>query len=494
MGLSLAIVALVVVALVSMRKEERSPGAVPIETQDSAASDAGLPAPESGASSERAASRERTTSSPPPPPVSASAPPGCPEDEPETSDFVRPSLWELFRLRTQELRDRLPQLSRDASAELREGLGRLGRDEESALALLASAPDRERDGFDVAVAARVHAAMRALGRRDVDAALQHAKAAVRDDPSDPIARALLSRAAIEAGDTFRVREALERAFEMAFDEPAIALAHARAQAEAAHFERALRAVDLYLEAVPDDVRVRSFRERLFSRAELTAGHHRSSSAGIDVLYPPDAVSAEALRSLFETVRTSLDEVARRTGHERRAELSVVVYADREEMRRATCTPEWTGAVYDGVLHLDAPTLARPEIAKRVLRHEATHAQLSRVRGVIPHWFNEGFAQWMEGPPSARARASWRRMSGSGFWIPFASLEGALLVIDDPRDAELAYHQSLAMVRYLVHRRGERAIGEAIERIERGEHEDLLSALLGEAMRGEQLLAFLAREP
>jgi hypothetical protein len=66
-----------------------------------------------------------------------------------------------------------------------------------------------------------------------------------------------------------------------------------------------------------------------------------------------------------------------------------------------------------------------------------------------------------------------------------------LVIDDPRDAELAYHQSLAMVRYLVHYRGERALGDAIERIERGEHEDLLDALLGEPARGEDLLAFLA---
>jgi hypothetical protein len=48
-----------------------------------------------------------------------------------------------------------------------------------------------------------------------------------------------------------------------------------------------------------------------------------------------------------------------------------------------------------------------------------------------------------------------------------------------------------MVRYLVHYRGERSLGDAIERIERGEHEDLLDALLGEPARGEDLLTFLA---
>lgn len=489
--LGFAVVALVAGAMAIAWPRERIERAAPVVQ----VTDAGAPPVATAAGeTEPVAEPAAPSSPPPPPPVSASAPPGCPEDEPESAGFVRPSLWELLRLRTQELRDRLPQLSRDASPELREGLTRLGDEEEEALALLASAPDRVRDGFDVAIAGRLHAGMRALGRRDARTAHRHAAVAVREDASDPIAQALLALASGELADPTRSRDALDRAYALADDEPAIALAHARAQAEAAHFDRALRAADVYLDAVPEDVRLRSWRERMASRAELTAGHVRASRAGIDVLYPRDAVGAEPLRALFDTVRTTLDEVARRTGHARRAELAVVVYADRDAMRRATCTPEWTGAVFDGVLHLHAQTLSHPVVASRVLRHEATHAQLARIHGLIPHWLNEGFAQWMEGPPSEGARASWRRMTERRFWIPFASLEGGLLVIDEPRDAELAYHQSLAMVRYLIHRRGERAIGEAVERIERGEHEDLLQALLGEPASGEDLLSFLAREP
>lgn len=476
---------LAALALWWMPREDRRPPPVVAEVLPPRA-DAGLDA----AASEPAPAPS-TPSAPLPPPVSASAPAGCPEDDPEEPGFVRPSMWELLRMRTQELRDRLPQLSRDASPELRAGLMALGGDEEGRLDPLLRAPDRLRDGFDVAVAAHLHAGMRALGQRDARSALRHATLAVREGPGDPMTHALVALASDEADDPARAREALARAYALEPDEPAIALAYARAEAEAAHFDRALRAVDAYLAAEPEDARIRSWRARMASRAELTAGHERSSSAGLDVLSRRGALSREQLESLLTVTRETLEDVARRTGHARRAELAIVVYADRGAMRRATCTPEWTGAVYDGVLHLDAETLAHPAIAARVVRHEATHAQLARVRGPIPHWLNEGIAQWMEGPPSERTRASWRRMTERRFWIPFASLEGGLLVIDEPRDAELAYHQSLAMVRYLVHYRGERALGEAVERIERGEHEDLLDALLGEPATGEDLLTFLA---
>jgi len=482
-----AIAAILAVVLWQMTRED-APAERPVAEGPPAIADGGVSVEAPTSEPAPAAS---TPPAPLPPPVSASAPAACPEDEPDESSFVRPSMWELLRMRTQELRDRLPQLSRDASPELRAGLMALGGGEESALDALHRAPDRMRDGFDVAVAARLHAGMRALGERDARAALRHATLAVREGPDDPMAHALVALATDEADDPARAREALARAYALEPDEPAIALAHARAEAEAAHFDRALRAADAYLEAEPEDARIRSWRARMASRAELTSGHERSSSAGLDVLHRRGALSGEQLGTLFSVVRETLDDVARRTGHARRAELAIVVYADRDAMRRATCTPEWTGAVYDGVLHLYAQTLAHPEIAARVVRHEATHAQLARVRGPIPHWLNEGIAQWMEGPPSERTRASWRRMTERRFWIPFASLEGGLLVIDDPDDAELAYHQSLAMVRYLVHYRGERSLGDAIERIERGEHEDLLDALLGEPARGEDLLTFLA---
>lgn len=448
---------------------------------------------DAGSEVEEVASSDETTprTDPAPPPVSAAAPPTCPDDEPDPPGFVRPSVSEVLRLRTQELVDRLPQLSRDASPALREGLNGLGgRDEDGALARLESAPDRVRDGFDVAIAARLNVATRALNERDLARADRHARAAVRAAPQDPLAHAMASITADRLADSAAAREAMVAAHELVPDEPALALAAARELAAAARFEEAVRAADLYLHAMPEDTLTSRWRDRMAGRAELTRGHVRRSLGGIEIAWPSGALSIQRVDEVLALLRSTLDDVARAMYRERRAELAVVVYSERAHMRRATCAPSWTGGVFDGVLHLDAGTLAGDHW-ERVIRHEATHAQLARTEGPIPHWLNEGLAQWMEGDPSPPAVDAWRRMVRDRFWIPFASLEGRLMDIEDARDASLAYFQSLAMVLYLIERRGLRAIADAIAHIEAGEHTDLLERIVP-GSSGEALLAFLAR--
>lgn len=449
------------------------------------------PASDAGGGADAATPEAPRPSAPEAPPVSATAPPSCPDDEPDPPGLVRPSVSELLRLRTSELRDRLPQLSRNASPALRAGLRGLGgEDEDGALEALLTAPDRSQDGFDVAVAARLLVATRALSGGDLERADRHARAAVRAAPDDPLPRALLSLARSHRGDPAGAREAMVAAHALAPDEPALALAAARELATAGRFEEAARAAEVYLREVPGDARARSWRERTGERASLTRGHARRSLAGVEIAWPVGAVANDRIGEVVALVTTTLSEVARLMRHAPRAELAVVVYGLPEEMRRATCAPSWTGGVFDGVLHLDARTLASDRW-RRVVRHEAVHAQLAEVRGRIPHWLNEGLAQWMEGEPSPRAADAWRRMVRDRFWIPFPSLEGRLMDIDDAADASLAYFQSLAMVRYLIDRRGLRGIEDALAHVEAGEETDLLERVVPGAS-GEALLAFLAR--
>lgn len=473
---------------------DRPPASRAAPTPPSVA-DAGAPArsaPSPRQPAPSGARRQAARRPAPPPPVSATAPPGCPEDAEDPPGFVRPAVWELLRLRAQELRDRLPRLSRDASPPLREGLrGLNGPDPGRAVERMAHAPDRVRDGFDVLVAARLHLGMRALGADELREAWHQARAAAAAAPDDPLPHALASLVARRTGEPENARRHMRWAWEAAPDEPALALAHARLAAEHARFGEALEAADAYLASVPDDARIRTWRARLAARRALTAEHARRSGGGVHVSYPEAALSTERVDALIDALREAMAEVAELTHAARRPELAAVIYADRASMRRATCAPSWSGGIFDGVLHLDVPAVRGPRW-RRIARHEATHAQLARVRGRIPHWLNEGLAQHLEGAPSGRARAAWRRMVRDRFWIPFASLEGQLLVIDDPGDAELAYHQSLAMVRYLLEVRGRAALGEAVARIERGEHEDLLARLVP-GVDGAALLAFLARE-
>lgn len=425
-----------------------------------------------------------------PPPVPGGAPAACPEDDVDPPGFVRPSVWELLRTRTQELRDRLPQLARDASPELRDGLNGLGAEDPlAAVSLLRAAPDRDRDGFDVAIAAMLHLGMRALARGDAAEALAWAERAAREDPRDPLAHALAAIALEPLGHPSDASSELRLAHGLAPDEPAIALASARALADGGEFDGALRAVDVYLAAVPEDARITSWRARIAARAELTRTHARRASRGLVVAWPARSLDVRAIDALEAELARAIDEVAARTETVPRPLLVAVVYDTLDELRRATCAPSWSGGIFDGVLHLDAATVRGPHLA-RVARHEATHAQLRTLRAPIPSWLDEGFAQEMEGAPSPAARAAWRRLVERRYWIPFASLEGELVGIEDPEPAALAYHQSLAMFLFLRERGGEGAVRAAFERVREGHREDLLAALVPGA-DGEALLAFLA---
>ena len=73
------------------------------------------------------------------------------------------------------------------------------------------------------------------------------------------------------------------------------------------------------------------------------------------------------------------------------------------------------------------------------------------------------------------------------------MNDAFLEIDDSQDAGLAYHQALAMVEWLVDRRGERGVRDAVEWLRSGGDPSrvLAEAAHGE-LDGEALLAFVAR--
>lgn len=426
----------------------------------------------------------------PPPPVSASAPPGCPEDDADPPRLVRPSIWDLLQVRTQELRDRLPQLSRDASAALREGLDGLGAaDPTRAIDRLRLAPDRVRDGFDVALAAILHLGMRDLGRGHVDEAGWYARLALREAPDDALAHALAALIAARARHPTESAEHIARAYALAPDEPAIALHHARMQAPRGELTEAVASADAYLAEVPDDARMRAWRARMAARAELVSTHARRTYLGVTVLWPDREIDSRRIDELTTELAGALDEVADIAQLPRRRALTVLVYRTPDEMRRATCAPSWSGGVFDGALHLDVRTVNHRGFA-RTVRHEATHAQLAVMQRRIPSWLGEGFAQAMEGPAREREAArGWRRMVDREYWIPLASLDGELLSIDDPTDARLAYHQSLAMYLYLHEQRGTSGVAEALRLVDEGEPHDLLTRLVPRT-DGRALLEFM----
>lgn len=416
----------------------------------------------------------------------------CPSDAPE---IERPSLAAVVNERIAELTDRAR--ARQGSEPLRRGLTLLYAregDAEAALRSLAAAPDRHAQGFDHLSAAALLLGVRALQAGELDRATRWARRAATAALSDPAPLVLEALAARRDHDEHRSRELLWQAHERAPHQPAVALAVGTALVDEPDLDRPLAALGAYLEAYPDDASIAGLRARLEIRDELWSEFHRARRDGVTLLWSPD-VSDELARAAHDIVLGALDEAADLLGTERREELTVVVYAARADVLASTCVQSWARAVFDGTLHLDGEGLEDPRRLTSHIEHESLHAQLHASAPSAPVWLQEGLAQHLADQHSSQVERSWRFMVEHDTWVPLGSMAGSFQVISDSGDAQLAYHQSLAMVELLIDRGGEASIRRAVAYLSDGGDPDGLLDHLGggQPITGRDLITFLARQ-
>lgn len=420
----------------------------------------------------------------------------------EASPIERPSLAAVVNERLDELADRGRRAleGRQGSADLRRGLSQLysknasTEETASAVAVLRNAPDRVADGFDFASAAAIVLGARALRSERHNEALRWAAVAARDDPTDPAPLVLQAIIAQRLADDRSAREAIRNAFQRAPTEPAIGLALGQTFSSTAELSLSLRGLNAYLSSVHDDAMMSGLGARVEIRVELTEEFRQRSRVGVTALWSPE-VNDELGERAHESVIEALDSAAALLGVPRRQELTLFVYGARADLLAATCVQSWARAAYDGALHLDGEGLARPGVMERHISHESLHAQLAAVAPNAPVWLHEGLAQYVAQQHSARHERSYRFMIEQQTWVPFASLAGSFQVITDSADAQLAYHQSLAMVEFLIHRRGEAVLHEAVIFLNRGgAPRELFDHLAGtEPITGQDLLDFLQEQ-
>jgi tetratricopeptide (TPR) repeat protein len=417
----------------------------------------------------------------------------CPSEGPS---IERPSFVDLVNDRLSELADRSRAAIRsdERSAELRRGLSLLYHtppDPEGTMAALLEAPDRRHDGFDHAAVAALAFGARALRGNELGDAAHWAERAARLETGDPAPYLLLAETSHRRRDAVSERRALEHAFELAPDDPGVAMALGRRLAFTGDLDLALRALEVYLTAYPHDAVLSGLRARLEIRAELLAESHHITSRGVTIWWPPE-VSEELAEATLEGVIQALERAARLTRASRRQELTVFVYTAQADMLASTCAQEWARAMYDGALHLDGDELGRRGVMSSHITHESMHAQLHAVAPEAPVWLHEGLAQYLAAQHSELHDRSYRFMVEQRTWIPFSSLAGSFQVISDAGDARLAYHQSLAMVELLIERQGEGVVAEAVEQLGAGvAPQDLLDSLTRpQPLTGEDLLEFL----
>ena len=145
-------------------------------------------------------------------------------------------------------------------------------------------------------------------------------------------------------------------------------------------------------------------------------------------------------------------------------ITVILYT-RESFFDTTRMPEWSGGLYDGKIRIPvAGAERRPELLRRILHHEYTHAVIRRMAKHPPLWLNEGLAEYFSGAGGK-----------TGQLIPLKELESSFLGFD-PATADIAYRESCSAVSYLIEKYGLYAMKRLLLSI--GEGKDLNSAFSG----------------
>ena len=109
---------------------------------------------------------------------------------------------------------------------------------------------------------------------------------------------------------------------------------------------------------------------------------------------------------------------------------------------------------------------------------------------LPTWLGEGVAQLFDEGGGDEVEDTFALLVREHTYVPLASLDGPFVDIEDSTDARIAYHQSLAMVLYLVDRRGERGLAEAMQHLVAGRSPASLLSSIDAPLDGETLLRFL----
>lgn len=411
--------------------------------------------------------------------------PGCPDMD---SQPIAPSLADSANVLMAELWDRARLLLRteEGSPELRGGLVALIRgDPERGIELLGAAPDRRMDGFDVAAAAAFAHAVRALSEdRDPSAAIALLEHVEAEGPLAPLAMALAAR---QRKDDEAELSALTLAFQRG-DDPAVAFALGSTAMRQGHSALALQAMRAYLVDFPDDEWAQAMEPVLERRSRLEARMEETRRDGVTLRYPP-ALHPERAEAVHDRVLAGLRDAAALLGGERRPTLTVILYPDRAAFRRSTCGPMWSGGIYDGSLRLNAH--ADPADLAVTVRHESLHAQLAHTAPRAPLWLHEGLAQvFQERVPRDLARTL-RLMATERTYVPFPSLEGSFMVIEDESSARFAYHQSYAMVAAILEREGNASLHRAVQHLQRGgDPRDLIDVMTTRPFQPDDLLAWL----
>jgi tetratricopeptide (TPR) repeat protein len=156
------------------------------------------------------------------------------------------------------------------------------------------------------------------------------------------------------------------------------------------------------------------------------------------------------RQATDVFHVAFRTICQKLGEYPTSTIVAVLYTE-QQFRDITRAPRWSGGQYDGRIRVPVGgALDHPDLFERVLTHELTHAVIANLAPQgVPHWLNEGLAQYFEGANPDAAR---KRVKALGRPIPLKALEASFARLNGI-DVQIAYDESLVAVNVMLDRPG-----------------------------------------
>ncbi len=209
-------------------------------------------------------------------------------------------------------------------------------------------------------------------------------------------------------------------------------------------------------SINDDAELRELRDKLSREKPAQESFINEETLHFKVLfdgYEHGSVSRQVLQILED----AYSHVGGQMGHFPPEPVTVILYSGTQ-FYDVTLMPEWSGGIFDGKIRVPVKDIegSDPEMLRKVLYHEYTHAFVYSISPDCPTWLNEGLAMYFSGEHKETV----------GQIIPLKSLEGRF-----PRtsaESTTAYSVSYSAVAHLIERFGLHSIRQFLFALSDGE--------------------------
>ena len=184
----------------------------------------------------------------------------------------------------------------------------------------------------------------------------------------------------------------------------------------------------------------------------------------------DSVKQSSGYDIRRVLREARQEVGRDFQYRPNHRIVVLLYSQEAFREVRSRAPEWAAGIFDGKIRIPMPENHQDlRNVKKTVVHEYTHAVVHELSGGrIPHWFNEGLAEYQEAKYSGgQGSMSVLRSTLEREQLPAWNQIEGLFRGRDTRLVALGYDQSHSVVAYLAQRYGFRKMPQLLKQVAQG---------------------------